>query len=226
MLRPPVKLLLLSARRLWAEACRYFLESHTRKIEVAVVLIQDGLTVNLATALDNAPAVILVALDQLGDNLAAVRAFRAAGSRAGMVIFCSHHAPPHLDDLREIDVQGIVSPLTSLAELAATIYAVADQCPAPLAQQYRQAFGTRCPTDLRRILTNREREILRLVASDLTDCEIATRLCISERTVSNTLRQVYSKLGVRGRIGAVMAALNGGILQLSPQFPPHLRQIE
>ncbi len=48
-------------------------------------------------------------------------------------------------------------------------------------------------------LTRREDEIARLAASGLTNRTIAKRLVISIRTVDNTLRQVYVKLGVRGR---------------------------
>lgn len=48
-------------------------------------------------------------------------------------------------------------------------------------------------------LTDREREIAFLAASDLTSREIAEQLFLSYRTVNNHLQHIYDKLGIRGR---------------------------
>jgi len=56
-------------------------------------------------------------------------------------------------------------------------------------------------------LTERELEIVRLVAGGKKNREIAEVLAISERTVRTNLTSVFQKLGVRDRIGLVMYAL-------------------
>jgi predicted ATPase/DNA-binding CsgD family transcriptional regulator len=56
-------------------------------------------------------------------------------------------------------------------------------------------------------LTEREVEVLRLVAMGLTDAQVAERLVLSSRTVSTHLRSVYSKLGVSNRSAATRFAL-------------------
>jgi len=48
-------------------------------------------------------------------------------------------------------------------------------------------------------LTDREREIAFLAASELTSREIADQLFLSYRTVNNHLQHIYDKLGIRGR---------------------------
>jgi DNA-binding NarL/FixJ family response regulator len=48
-------------------------------------------------------------------------------------------------------------------------------------------------------LTPREREVLALAASGLTNRAIAGRLHLSERTVESHLAHIYAKLGVAGR---------------------------
>ena len=60
-------------------------------------------------------------------------------------------------------------------------------------------------------LTERELEIVRLVASGYKNKEVGATLTISERTVKTHLTNVFQKLGVRDRVGLVMYALRHGL---------------
>jgi len=60
-------------------------------------------------------------------------------------------------------------------------------------------------------LTVREAEILRLVASGMTDAEVAGELVVSRRTVHAHLRSIYRKLDVRTRAAATRYALEHGL---------------
>jgi DNA-binding NarL/FixJ family response regulator len=60
-------------------------------------------------------------------------------------------------------------------------------------------------------LTERELEIVRLVASGYKNKEVAVTLTISERTVKTHLTNIFQKLGVRDRVGLVMYALRHGL---------------
>ena len=51
-------------------------------------------------------------------------------------------------------------------------------------------------------LTPRELEVLRLIARELTDAEIAQELVLSRRTVHAHLRSIYRKLDVESRVAA------------------------
>ncbi|NUR30191.1 MAG: response regulator transcription factor [Catenulispora sp.] len=61
-------------------------------------------------------------------------------------------------------------------------------------------------------LTDRELEVLRLIASGSTNREAARTLFISEATVKTHLLHVYAKLGVRDRAAAVAEAYKRGLL--------------
>jgi DNA-binding NarL/FixJ family response regulator len=55
-------------------------------------------------------------------------------------------------------------------------------------------------------LTAREVEVLRLLAQDWTDAQIAEQLVISPRTVNRHTTSLYSKLGVSSRATALRSA--------------------
>jgi DNA-binding NarL/FixJ family response regulator len=64
-------------------------------------------------------------------------------------------------------------------------------------------------------LTDRELEIVRLVASGQKNKEVSAALTISERTVKTHLQNIFQKLGVRDRVALVLYALQPGLTQTS-----------
>jgi DNA-binding NarL/FixJ family response regulator len=78
------------------------------------------------------------------------------------------------------------------------------------------SHGTRrpeSPTSIARYrLTEREQEILRLVADGRSNAEIATELYISHRTAQTHVGNLFAKLGVHSRAEAVDVAHRSGLL--------------
>lgn len=61
-------------------------------------------------------------------------------------------------------------------------------------------------------LTSREVEVLRLVASAHSNKEVASELCISERTVENHIHNIYQKLQIHDRTQAMLYAVKKGLV--------------
>ena len=65
------------------------------------------------------------------------------------------------------------------------------------------------------ILTNREEELLQLIADGLATSEVASSMYISQKTVKNHLASIYDKLQARDRTQAVLTAVKMGIVKLT-----------
>jgi DNA-binding NarL/FixJ family response regulator len=153
------------------------------------------------------PDVVLMDLSMpILDGAGATNRIIESDPTARVVILTSFADDRHIADALEAGAIGYVLKQAGPDELLGAIRAAADG-DAPLDPK-----AARVMLDRRRIvrpaqqLTERERQVLRLVASGLANKQIGRKLSISERTVKAHLTNIFNRIGVTDRMQAAFWA--------------------
>jgi DNA-binding NarL/FixJ family response regulator len=172
-------------------------------------------------ALELEPDVILMDVRMPGmDGIEATRQIIAAGSRARVLVLTTFDLDDYvhaairagasgflLKDVRPLDlVEGIRLIANGNALLGPTVTR-------RLLERFADDRTASATTEAVATLTEREREILCLLAGGLSNAELAQRLFLSETTVKTHVSSVLRKLGVRDRVQAVIAAYDAGLVR-------------
>jgi two-component system NarL family response regulator len=158
------------------------------------------------------PDVVLMDLRMPGmGGVDAIEAIRLADPQARILVLTTYDGDEDIYRALQAGACGYLLKDASTEELVGAIRTVAKggrHIPSAIAQRLadRAMSG---PS-----LSEREVEVLRLVAAGLTNKEIAAKLFIAEGTVKTHLNSIHEKLGVRDRTEAVMVAVRRGILQV------------
>ena len=120
----------------------------------------------------------------------------------------------------EAGAAGFVLKDSSAEDLIAAVRAVAggaawfDPAVAPrLLERYRRVVAPAARDAARLdLLTDREHDVLRLMARGATNAEIGATLLVAEATVKTHVGSIFGKLGVRDRAAAIVFAYDHGVV--------------
>jgi DNA-binding NarL/FixJ family response regulator len=171
--------------------------------------------VRLAQALR--PDVILMDLRMPGtDGVTAISELARLGVVARVLVLTTYDTDSHVLPAIEAGATGYLLKDAPRAELIRAVQAAA-RGQAVLSPSVATRLMSRVRTPAVEPLSQRELEVLALVAAGSTNREAAAALFISEATVKTHLLNIYAKLGVSDRTAAVSAAYNRGLL--TPDAP-------
>jgi DNA-binding NarL/FixJ family response regulator len=168
-----------------------------------------------------APDVVLmdVRMPEL-DGLAATREIVASGSPTRVLMLTTYDEDTYLYESIRAGASGFLLKDSRREQLVGAIRTVAtgDAVLHPdLTRRLLDRFGRGPAPDgvpsALRALTEREREVLLLVARGLTNAEIAAELFLSEATVKTHLVHLTQKLQLRDRVHAVVTAYECGLVR-------------
>ncbi len=159
-----------------------------------------------------APDVVLMDLRMPGvDGVAAIREFVRRGLPSRVLVLTTYDTDREVLSAIEAGATGYLLKDAPRDELVRAVEATA-RGQAFLSASVGALLMERVRSPEPEALTERELEVLRLVASGATNRDIAERMFVSEATVKTHLLHVYAKLGVNDRAAAVAAAYDRGLL--------------
>jgi DNA-binding NarL/FixJ family response regulator len=173
----------------------------------------------VALARELQPDVVLMDVQMPGlDGLAATRQV-VDSCTCAVLILTTFDREDYLFEALQAGASGFLLKNASPEDLISAVRIVArgDAMLAPeLTRRLLDRFAarpvsTRRP-DLLNLLTEREEQILRLVAAGSSNAEIAGQLYLGEATVKTHVSRVLNKLGLRDRVQAVVFAYETGVV--------------
>ena len=210
----------------------------TNSIRVLIVDDHDVLASSLAKVLDTEPDLLVVGVagslksaaalirttapDVLlldhrlpdGDGVAAIGRLRELRPSMAIIVLTASPAEHLMVAAVEAGVSGFLSKTRSLGEVTSAVRSAAVGeaviSPEMLARLLPRLGGTARVGAA--ALTDREREILGLIAQGLSNAAMAERLVVSVNTVRNHVANLLGKLGARTKLEALSIAIREGLL--------------
>ncbi|MFE5244026.1 MULTISPECIES: response regulator [unclassified Streptomyces] len=173
-----------------------------------------------------APDVVLmdIRMPRLGGIDATRRITGTPGAAVRVLVLTTFDLDEYVYEALRAGASGFLLKDASADELAQAVRVVAagDALLAPnitkrlIAEFSRVSTGPRAPRKERvGDLTERETEVLSLIAQGLSNAEIAARLIVAEQTVKTHVSRILVKLGLRDRTQAAVFAYESGLVRPS-----------
>jgi len=167
---------------------------------------------------DQIPDIVLLDLIMPGmDGIETIRHIRQISPRTEVVVLTSYHEDAHIFPalkagaisyiLKDMKMDKLVEALHRAVQGEVTLHPIVAS---RVLQNIRGEGGDESP--LFTELTDRETDVLKLIAAGLTNSQIAEKLVISENTVKGHVSNILSKLHLADRTQAAVYAWRQGIV--------------
>ena len=211
-----ITVLLVDDHALIREGVRTFLETQP---DINVVAEAESGMEAVRLADEHAPDVALVDLMMPGmDGVEATRRLAAKSPRTSVIVLTSYHDDEHILPAIRAGALSYLLKQVGRVELADAIRKAAageavlhPRVAARVMRELRGAGGE--APNVFRELSDRELEVLRLIADGLSNAEIARDLFVSEQTVKSHVSNILSKLHLADRTQAAVYAWRQGAVR-------------
>ncbi|MGA8278878.1 MAG: response regulator transcription factor [Rhodanobacteraceae bacterium] len=209
----PIRIVIADDHVLVRQGIRAFLETHT---DLAIVGEAEDASGAVQLCIEHSPDVALVDLVMPGGGIEATRKIRAASPDTQVVLLTSFEDAQQIVAavqagalsclLKDVDADALADALRKAAHGEAVLH---PRVAARLVDALHQ--GTATGSRVLESLSQREHEVLTLMAEGMSNLSIAERLGIGEKTVKTHVSNVLGKLGVSDRTQAAVYAWKSGL---------------
>ena len=215
----PITILLVDDHALVRSGVRAYLETQP-ELEVVAEASSGEEAVQLA--IEHAPDVVLMDLVIPGmDGVEATRRVREVSPRSQVVVLTSFHEDTNIFPAIKAGAISYLLKDIGPAELAEAIRAAArgeailDPKVAVRLMQELRGNRTQAINPYTE-LSEREQEVLRLIAEGMSNAEMAKKLVLSEKTVKSHVSNILNKLHLADRTQAAVFAWREGVVRKAP----------
>ncbi len=212
----PITVLLVDDHEMVRRGVRAFLETQG---DITVVAEAGSGEEAVRLAAEHAPDVALMDLIMPGmDGVEATRRLTTRSPRTKVVMLTSYHDDEHIFPairagalsyvLKEVGSEELANAVRKAAAGEAVLH------PRVAARVVREVHGARRDEpNVFHELSDRELEVLKLIADGLSNAEIAARLYVSEKTVKSHVSNILGKLHLADRTQAAVYAWRQGVVR-------------
>jgi DNA-binding NarL/FixJ family response regulator len=218
-MRDTIKVILADDHRIFRKGLKALL---SEKEHIEVLAEADDGDEALKKASQYKPHIVIMDIGMPKmDGIEATRQIKERVPDTEVVILSMHAKKAYIDQVLKAGAKGYVlkdSDEDNLIAALNTVHNGGYYLDSPIADQVLSGyFGGKTKRDLQEQadpLSEREKEVLRLLAEGHSNQEVANILCISRKTVENHRANIVRKTGVQGQVGLTKYAARIGLIDL------------
>ncbi len=218
-MRDTITVLLADDHRIFRKGLKALLSD---KAHIEVIAEADDGDEALKKAVQHKPHLVIMDIGMPKmDGIEATRQIKERVPDTEVVILSMHAKKAYIDQVLKAGAKGYVLKDSDEDNLIAAINTVHNggyYLDSPIADQVLSGyFGGKTKRELQEQadpLSEREKEVLRLLAEGHSNQEVADILCISRKTVENHRANIVRKTGVQGQVGLTKYAARIGLIDL------------
>jgi NarL family two-component system response regulator LiaR len=212
----PITVLIVDDHSVVRQGVRAFIETQP---DITVVAEAESGEAAIKLAAEHAPDVVLMDLVMPGmDGVEATRLVKQASPRTQVIVLTSYHQDEHIFPairagalsylLKDVEPRELADAVRKAARGEATLH------PRVASRVVQELHGARRDaTNPFTELSERELDVLRLIADGLSNADIAERLIISDKTVKSHVSNILNKLHLADRTQAAVFAWREGVVR-------------
>lgn len=223
-MNPPIRLIVVDDDKLIAQLLYDFFDKQSAIKALAALHGGNQLIEYLQTTEELPDIVVLDLRMSDGDGLETAAVLKRDFSSIKVIALSSHYQLSYTGHLFKLGFSAFLPKSTDTDELLAHVYTVYKKGFYLSEEQVlalREQVSSKSPTlvlDIKDTLSEREKEVLRLLCQQYTAKEIAEKMFISARTVETHKSNLLLKTGVKNTAGLVIYAVRNNLIG-SDDFP-------